>query len=292
MHIIEWVIWAIVCGWTIFSFIAHLGDIFAPNRSAQPQGAAVFWSAKIKRLISGLYVVGMVVALAVTLISDISKLHLLWFVPLWHLFGTQWIGLIYEKVTLRGHRPFSNQTLGNIMPSDAVKVMYETYRDVAKAWRAKGYSDEEARGVAKAWREKGCSDEEAFWISFAWGALYPFFVEEEDAEDVDLEIGKKIRLSDILGTFLTIYREEVNRDMKTEEAPQFLNLLKEKFDEVRNIVYETNPDEIGRELYCFLSDLGADPTTFHAAVATHYIAKGLSERVDDHCDFLELIRDV
>ena len=160
------------------------------------------------------------------------------------------------------------------MPSDALKDMYETYR-----------------GLAKAWREKGYSNEEAFLISFAWGSLYPFFVEEEDAEDVDLEIEKKIRLSDILGTFLTIYRYEVNRDMKTEEAPQFLNLLKEKFDEVRNIVYESNPDDVGRELYRFLSDLGADPNTLHAAEATHYIVKGLSEGVDK-CDFLELIRDV
>lgn len=275
MKVLEWFIWGLACAWMVFGCAAFLGSIFWPATFAQPHGAHVFFSPKIKRLISGFYVIGMAVALTVTIIWDISKLHLLWFVPLWHFFGTQWIGLIYEKVTLRRRGLFLSETLGNIMPSDALKDMYETYR-----------------GVAKAWREKGYSNEEAFWISFAWGSLYPFFVEEEDAEDVDLEIKKKIRLSDILGTFLTIYREEVNRDMKTEEAPQFLNLLKEKFDEVRNIVYESNPDDVGRELYRFFSDLGADPNTLHAAEATQYVLKMIYELSKDGPEPLKLIRDV
>ena len=261
--------------WMVFGCAAFLGSIFWPATFAQPHGAHVFFSPKIKRLISGFYVIGMVVALTVTIIWDISKLHLLWFVPLWHFLGTQWIGLIYEKVTLRRRGLFSSETLGNIMPSDALKDMYDNYR-----------------GAAKALQENGYSNEEAFWICFALMSLQAFY-KEEDAKV--LGIDNEIRLSEILERQLAIYCEEVNREMKSKEVCPFLNLLKEKFDEIRNVVFESHPDNYSsasRDLCRVLYRLSGETNIQHAVAGTQYVLKMIYELSKDGPEPLKLIRDV
>ena len=108
MQVVEWIVWILACLWTAFSLIAFLGDVFAPDPFAQPADASVFFPAKIKRLISGLYVTGMAIALVLTIVWNVSKLHLLWFVPIWHFFGTNWISFAYEQRVL--HRRMREKT--------------------------------------------------------------------------------------------------------------------------------------------------------------------------------------
>jgi hypothetical protein len=283
MNVVEWVVWGLGFGWAVFSFVSFIGDVFYPNPIAQPTGSGVFFSPTIKRLISGFYVVGMAIALAVTAIGDYSKLHLLWFVPIWHFFGTQWIGLIYEKVTLCRTEPFSNQPLTNSKLSDAV------------------YSYNSCKDVIRNVREQGYSSKQAFWISFAIGSLHPFLYEEEDAEVMEIE--DAIQLSVIFDIFFTVYREEVDRDTKVKDTKverwQFLKILEMHFDLIRNIVYKGNPDYVGRQLFRFLydalkatSDSVADLNPLQLAEAVQYIVGIVEESAHECKTRFKLIRDL
>jgi len=154
------------------------------------------------------------------------------------------------------------------------KAMYESYRIAAKALREKGYSNEEA-----------------FWILFAVMSLQPFH-EEEDAEALGVE--NEIRLSEILERQSAIYREEVNREMNSEDTSLFLNLLKEKFDEIRKIVYESHADDYSialRDLTRVLYRLGGESNIQHAAAATQYILR-MSIGLFPDSESLKLVRDV
>lgn len=272
MKVLEWVIWGFSCAWMMFSCTAFLGSVFWPQTLAQPRDARAFFSPQIKRLMSGVYVVGMAAALLVTVLWDISKLHLLWFIPLWHFFAIHCIAEVYENYTLRSKQHVSAQTLGHIMPSDALKCMLENHRITAEGLREKGYSTEEA-----------------FWICFAVISLQPFF-EQEDAKI--LGIKNEIRLSEILQRQLAIYCEQVNKEMKPEDIVPFLNLLKEKFDEIRKIVYDDYSSP-ARNLSRVLYHLGGKTNIQHAVAATAYILKMSNELFDEsESKSLKLIRDV
>ena len=121
MIILGWTIWGLACAWTVFWFINFLVNLFSPDPLAQPVDALVLLPPKIKGLISSLYVVGMTVALAVIVIWNISKFHLLWFVPIWHFFGTTWIGVIYEQRVLHKRRIEKNKIAKSKRPTKSNK---------------------------------------------------------------------------------------------------------------------------------------------------------------------------
>lgn len=97
MQIFGWIVWSLGCGWAVVVLVSFLVDVFRPNPNVQPMDTELFpyaldgyLSTNEKRMISSLYFIGISASLIMTLVSDISKLHLLWFLPLFHCFGTQW----------------------------------------------------------------------------------------------------------------------------------------------------------------------------------------------------------
>ncbi len=109
MIIAGWILWGVACAWFLFACIAFLTELFRPDPFAQPLDVQLFpdssesyLSTNQKRVISGLYVTGMIAALAVTAIFNVSKFHLLWFVPFFHCFGTQWVLMLWR--IMRKHR--------------------------------------------------------------------------------------------------------------------------------------------------------------------------------------------
>ena len=105
MEVAEWIVWGLGFIWLGFIFFIFLMAFFKPDPHAQPMDAELFpysldsyLSINEKRIISTLYLMGMIVALSVTIILDISKLHLLWFIPAFHMFGTQWSIRLFRRV--------------------------------------------------------------------------------------------------------------------------------------------------------------------------------------------------
>lgn len=94
MEVIGWVIWCATCGWGAVCFLAFLSEVFWPN--PYPEGPEAWYPPGLRRLITGLYALGLTAAIVATGVLEISKMHLLWFVPVWHLLGVQrWIEWIY-----------------------------------------------------------------------------------------------------------------------------------------------------------------------------------------------------
>lgn len=93
MNIVEWVVWGLACVFVLWGFVTFLTEVFKPEPF--PQGPEACYPLTLRRILSGLYTLGMATGVIVTALSDISKFHLVWFVPLFHFFGTQWIGWIY-----------------------------------------------------------------------------------------------------------------------------------------------------------------------------------------------------
>ena len=94
MEILGWVIWLVACGWGVVSLLAFLCEVFLPN--PYPEGPEVLYPFFLRRLITGFAALGFIGAVVVTALTELSKLNLLWFVPVWHLVGVQrWIEWIY-----------------------------------------------------------------------------------------------------------------------------------------------------------------------------------------------------
>ena len=93
------------------------------------------------------------------------------------------------------------------------------------------------KGSVKFSQERGFSSEAAFWIAFA--EICPCIVWNEDATT-------EVKLSEVLRLYLSIYYEQVNPQMTVEEEPQFLELLKERYDKVNLIfLFESHPKKPG-----------------------------------------------
>lgn len=108
MTVLGWVIWALVCAWTLFSSVILL--------FTQPHDACL--SRRAKRTIGLAYFLGMSAALAVTFVW-VSKLHLLWFAPLFYLFGTQWILRFFPFPETVYHRSAREDLSAVDIPSQA-----------------------------------------------------------------------------------------------------------------------------------------------------------------------------
>lgn len=79
-------------------------------------------------------------------------------------------------------------------------------------------------------KEDGYTEEQAFWYSFAITSLY--------VGDPNAEI--EVNLSQIFRLYLSIYGETVDKEMKVEEESNFIELLKQKYEKIREIVLMNN----------------------------------------------------
>lgn len=95
MEVLGWVIWGLACFLSLWGLFTFFREIFRP--ALFPRGHKACYPFDLRRLISGLYALGMMAAVVATAVLYISKLHLLWFVPLYHFFGIRWIGWIYLR---------------------------------------------------------------------------------------------------------------------------------------------------------------------------------------------------
>jgi len=91
-NVVSWALWVFALLWTGFSLI---GEVFFPNPSVQPLGLIL--SHNMKRMILVVYVFGMSSALLVTAAFNVSRFHLLWFLPAFHFFGTNWIPKLFSR---------------------------------------------------------------------------------------------------------------------------------------------------------------------------------------------------
>lgn len=85
-----------VCGWGIFNLIGFFCEIFWPS----PEWPQALYSPFLRRMIMGFFVLGFVGAVIVTALTELSKFHLVWFIPVWYLFGIhrwiEWVWLSYS----------------------------------------------------------------------------------------------------------------------------------------------------------------------------------------------------
>lgn len=88
----------------------------------------------------------------------------------------------------------------------------------------------------KHWQDRGFSPEEAFWIQFA--EICSPMVWDNNAPT-------EVKLSEVLRLYLSIYCEQVNSHMKAYEELAFLELLKERYEKVNLIIFQSHPDNYG-----------------------------------------------
>jgi uncharacterized integral membrane protein len=93
--VLEWFVWALSCAIAVWALIAFLVEIFMPDPF--PSGPEAIYPIPLRRIITALYFLGITTAIITTAVWDVSKLHLLWFVPLFHFFGTEWVSWIFLK---------------------------------------------------------------------------------------------------------------------------------------------------------------------------------------------------
>jgi hypothetical protein len=72
------------------------------------------------------------------------------------------------------------------------------------------------------------SEEEKFWFGFAVTSCYFW----------DPKAQIEIRLSEIFRLYLTIYCEKIDSNMKVEDEAIFVKLLKEKYEQIRQVAFE------------------------------------------------------
>lgn len=132
MELIGWVFWVLALLWTGVSLVSFLVDVFNPNPFVQPMGAV--FSTNIKRAVGFTYVLGMSTALWGTATLGVSKLHLLWFVPVFHLFGAIWIPMLFSGVhtPTRGPQVPTKDYLGPESSLKAYPLLYAYFDHFAE----------------------------------------------------------------------------------------------------------------------------------------------------------------
>ena len=76
MEIAEWIAWGLAFSWTVLIFVDFLMCVFGPGR---PE--VFYLSINQLWICSGFHFMALMAALVTTTFWDVSKLHLLWFVP-------------------------------------------------------------------------------------------------------------------------------------------------------------------------------------------------------------------
>lgn len=115
-------------------------------------------------------------------------------------------------------------------PSEVVRGFYEFCRERMCQIR-------ERPKIAKLLGE-AFTIEQAFWIHVVSMALCTW---DDDAEH-------EIRLSEIFRVYLTIYREEIDRNLSLENELLFLKVLKYKYDKANKIFHEDEESKVGLHL--------------------------------------------
>ena len=78
-NIFGWLIWSLTLLFFLFIFITFLMEVFFPKPF--PSDPETFLPINFRRVITGFYGLIILLALLATSIWQISKFHLLWFVP-------------------------------------------------------------------------------------------------------------------------------------------------------------------------------------------------------------------
>jgi hypothetical protein len=106
-------------------------------------------------------------------------------------------------------------------PSEIMSLLYLFYKDHSEKLRDVGYSPAGA-----------------FWINFA---CLPFLPWSERSE-------KTIRLSQALRLYLGIYRYYIDSSMKEQREPDFIELLKDRYYAVKDMVSRADASQSDIEL--------------------------------------------
>jgi PAS domain S-box-containing protein len=110
-------------------------------------------------------------------------------------------------------------------PSEIITSLYVFYKDHVKQLQNAGYSPKEA-----------------FWLNFA---CLPFLPWDEKSEN-------EICLSQVLTLYFGIYRSHVDSNIKPDDQPAFIEMLKDRFNMVQNIISTVNPPRLQLELGRFV----------------------------------------
>ena len=116
-------------------------------------------------------------------------------------------------------------------PSEVVRGFYEFCRECICQLRER---PKLARALGEVF-----TFEQAFWIQVVRVALCMW---DDDAE-------YEIRLSEVFRVYLTIYREEIDKNMTTEDEQLFVKMQKDVYDAANKIMYGTeDPRRVGLRL--------------------------------------------
>ena len=91
----------------------------------------------------------------------------------------------------------------------------------------------EKTGLEQFFREP-ITFEQSFWRHFITIALCTW---DEDSK-------YEIKLREVFRVYLTIYCDEIDKNMRIEDEPSFLRLLKEKYDKTKKIWHETDDSRV------------------------------------------------
>ena len=107
MEVVEWIVWGLACAYTVIVFLLFLAFLFGfagdPFEDWLPATLKVL---PLKLMICSVYVAGMATGVVITAIWNVSKLHLLWFIPIFHYFskpGVAWIFILWSKHKYKEH---------------------------------------------------------------------------------------------------------------------------------------------------------------------------------------------
>lgn len=87
-------------------------------------------------------------------------------------------------------------------------------------------------------QDAGYSPTEAFWISFA---CLPFLPWHDRSEN-------RFRLSQALRLYLGIYQFYIDSSMKPEREQDFIDLMRDRYHKVKNIISTLDPRQLNGEL--------------------------------------------
>ena len=135
-------------------------------------------------------------------------------------------------------------------PADAVKFLYALHKEFSKDLQG-------SEGLLE------FTPEEAFWAVFAVFAVC--LSEEEDERE------HKVKLSQLLRLYLTIYCEEIDPKLTVRDEPSVLEQLRKKFYTVREIVLQS--DDAPRKLCKWLHDSVKEANIAKSLAGSLYILK-------------------
>lgn len=115
-------------------------------------------------------------------------------------------------------------------PSEVVRDFHELCKKLMEPHRNVMLQSE----LSQTFREP-TTFEQSFWVNFIAIALCEW----------DQDSKYKIKLSEIFRVYLTIYCDEIDKNMRAEDEPSFLRLLKGKYDKAKDIWFEIDDTRVG-----------------------------------------------